>query len=256
MKATAEAAAGAAAAVRRFALIGHGRIGAAVVQAWEGGELPGWELAAVLVRTRPAAAPPWLHTDPACLRDSIPDVIIDAAGPEALAAHAEAALAVAPLWTVSAVALADPALCARLEAAVRASGHRLRVLPGAIAGLDGVAMAATDPQARLHLEIELLPDPQPAQELFHGSVREAARRFPHSVNVAAAAAWAGPGLDASTVRVRRPGPVPAHRLALEAQSRYGRVRAEAQPRVAPGVHPVAASIVAALRQALRPIWVG
>ena len=240
----------------RFALIGHGRIGRCVLQAWRQGGLPGWAPAAVLVRTLPAEPDPLLTTDVPAFLATAPDVFIDAAGPQALAAHGAAALAVAPLWTVSAAALADAALYARLESAVRASGHRLRVLPGAIAGLDGVAMAATDPACRLSLDVKLLPDEQPAAELFSGSVREAARRFPHSVNVAAAAALAGPGLDASTIRVSRPGPVPHNRLALQASSQLGRVHAETQPRVAEGVHPVAASIVAALRQHLLPIWVG
>lgn len=240
----------------RFALIGHGRIGRCVLQAWRRGALPGWAPAAVLVRQLPTEPDPLLTTDVPVFLASAPDVFIDAAGPEALAAHGEATLAVAPLWTVSAAALADAALYARLERAVRDSGHRLRVLPGAIAGLDGVAMAATDPGCRLELDVELLPDDQPAADLFSGSVREAARRFPHSVNVAAAAALAGPGLDASTLRVSRPGPVPHNRLALRAESRLGSVHAETQPRVADGVHPVAASIVAALRQQLQPIWVG
>ena len=240
----------------RFGLIGHGRIGRCVLQAWRDGALSGWTPSAVLVRSLPHAPDPLLTADPQAFMATMPDVFIDAAGPEALAALGEAALGVAPLWTVSAAALADAALYARLESAVRASGHRLRVLPGAIAGLDGVAMAATDPACSLSLDVELRPDEQPAAELFSGSVREAALRFAHSVNVAAAAALAGPGLDASTIRVSRPGPVPHNRLALQASSQLGRVHAETQPRVAEGVHPVAASIVAALRQKLQPIWVG
>jgi aspartate dehydrogenase len=108
----------------------------------------------------------------------------------------------------------------------------------------------------LSLDIELRPGPEPAQDRFEGSVREAARRFPDSVNVAAAAALAGPGLDAARIRVRHPGPVARNRLALHAEGRFGTVTAEVRPRVAPGVHPVAASVIAALRQASAPIWVG
>ncbi|RYY65781.1 MAG: DUF108 domain-containing protein [Comamonadaceae bacterium] len=239
-----------------FGLIGHGRIGRCVLQAWRQGELAGWAPTAVLVRRRPDGADPLLTTDLQVFLAAAPDVVIEAAGPDALAAYGEEVLGIAPLWTVSAAALADAALHARLEQAVRASGHRLRVLVGAIAGLDGVAVAATDPQCRLHLDIELPPDGQPAGVVFDGDVREAARRFPHSVNVAAAAALAGPGLDATTIRVSRPGPVAAHRLALKASSRYGALSAETQPRLAEGLHPVAASIVAALRQQRQPIWVG
>lgn len=243
-------------APRRFALIGHGRIGAPVVQAWRDGALDGWTLAAVLVRQAPADAEPWMTTDIDAFLASAPDLIVEAAGPPALAAHAVAALAVADLWTVSAAALADAELTARIMRQARLHGHRLRVLAGAIAGLDGVAMSSVDPDVALDLEVELMPGAEPAGERFRGSVREAASLFPNSVNVAAAAALAGPGLDATRIRVSHPGKVARNRLALTAESRFGTVRAEVLPRVGPGIHPVAASIAAALQQQLRPIWVG
>ncbi len=245
-----------AARTSTFALIGHGRIGAAVVQAWQGGALPGWQLTGVLVRQCPAAAPPWLTTDREALLAQRPDVVVEAAGPQSLALHAEAALRVADVWTVSPAALADADLMDRIERAGTASGHRLRVLPGAMAGLDGVAMGAVDPAAALTLEVELRPDGQPAALLFEGSVREAARRFPDSVNVAAAAALAGPGLDAAQIRVSRPGPTPSNRLALTSDGAYGTVAAQVVPRVGPGIHPVAACIVAALRRHRAVVWVG
>ncbi len=245
------------AAPRRFALIGHGRIGAPVVQAWRDGALEGWTLAAVLVRQAPVHAEPWITTNIDVFLASAPDLIVEAAGPAALAAHAVAALAAADLWTVSAAALADTELAARIAQQARLHGHRLRVLAGAIAGLDGVAMSSVDPDVALDLEIELPPDAaQPAGERFRGSVRDAAALFPNSVNVAAAAALAGPGLDATRIRVSHPGEVARNRLALTAESRFGTVRAETLPRVGPGIHPVAASIIAALRQQLRTIWVG
>ncbi len=243
-------------APRRFALIGQGRIGAPVVQAWRDGALAGWTLAAVLVREAPSDAEPWVTTDIGTFLASAPDLIVEAAGPAALATHAVAALAVADLWTVSAAALADADLAARIEQQALRHGHRLRVLAGAIAGLDGVAMSSVDPDVALDLEIELPPGAQPAGERFRGSVRDAAALFPNSVNVAAAAALAGPGLDATRIRVSHPGDVARNRLALTAESRFGTVHAEVLPRVGPGFHPVAASIVAALQQQLRPIWVG
>ena len=83
------------------------------------------------------------------------DLIVEAAGPAALAEHGARALAVADVWTVSGAALADPRLYEELEAAGRRSGHRLRLLSGAIAGLDGIAMAFADPDATLKLEVDL-----------------------------------------------------------------------------------------------------
>lgn len=234
--------------MKTFALIGHGRIGALVSAAWQAGELPGWELGGVLVRTLPPSPPPWLTTERSRLLAAVPDVVIEVGGPPALAEHAVAVLAVADLWTVSAAGLADAELTSRIERACRESGHHLRVLAGAIAGLDAVAMSAIDPAVTLSLDVELLPSAEPAAELFEGTVREAALRYPSSVNVAAAAALAGPGLDAARIRVSRPGPVERNRLALRADGRFGTVTAEVQPWVGPGVHPVAASVIAALRR--------
>ena len=87
-------------------------------------------------------------------------------------------------------------------------------------------------------------------------MRDACTRFPDSVNVAAAVALAGPGMDRCSISVSRPFPVPRHRLAVTVSSRYGTVRAEVMPLVVPGVHPVAACVVAALRRELQAVWLG
>ncbi len=92
--------------------------------------------------------------------------------------------------------------------------------------------------------------------MFSGTVREAALRFPDAVNVAVAVALAGPGLDRARIEVLRPQPHGRHRLALRAISRYGSVEVAVHPRVDPGIHPVAASIVAALREARRVVGTG
>ena len=242
--------------VRRLGLIGCGGIAMPVIEAWRSGGLPGWEIAGVLARHARTIGP-LQATDVADAFFALPlDLVIDTAGPQALAAHGVRALAVADVWTVGAAALADAALLRALEHAGRQAGHRLRVMPGAIAGLDGVAMAAVDPLAVLQLDIDLMPSAQSPGRVFSGSVREAAVRFPHHVNVAVAAALAGPGLDASRIDVHQPGAVPVHRLGLTATSCYGTVRAAVEPRVGLGVHPVAACIVAALRRELATVWVG
>lgn len=241
---------------RRFALVGHGRIGAPVLAAWEAGALPGWEVSGVLVRTLTATRGPLFTTELDTLLAGQPDVVVDVAGPAALAALGERVLRVADLWTTSAAALADAGLLQRLERAGREGGHRLRILPGAFAGLDGVATASAVPGTRLDLDIDLVPGPEPAHERFSGSVREAAVLFPNAVNVAVAAALAGPGLDATHITVRHPGPVPRHRLALRAEGAAGGLRVEVQPQLSQGVHPVACSVIAALRRELQVVWVG
>ncbi len=83
-----------------------------------------------------------------------------------------------------------------------------------------------------------------------------ARRYPNAVNVAVAAALAGPGLDATRIEVRHPGPVPRHRLALHATSAAGHLRVAVEPELGQGVHPVACSVIAALRREGTAVWVG
>jgi len=244
------------AAARRLGLIGCGRIGAPVLAAGQAGQLPGWEVCSVLVRRADARREPLFTTEPAAFLATRPELVVEVAGPLALASMGEQVLRCADLWTTSGAALADEALLRRLEATGRGSGHRLRILPGAFAGLDGVAAAAAAPGSTLHLRIEMLPGPAPAEQRFSGSVREAAQRFPNAVNVAVAAALAGPGLDATSIEVRHPGPVARNRLVLHAQSAAGTLHVEVQPELGQGVHPVACNVIAALRREMQVVWVG
>jgi aspartate dehydrogenase len=243
------------AAARRLGLVGCGRIGAPVLAACRAGQLTGWDVCSVLVRAD-AGRDALFTTDVGSFISTQPDLVVEVAGPPALAAVGEAVLRCVDLWTTSGAALADEALLLKLQAAGRASGHRLRVLPGAIAGLDGVASAAAAAGATVRLDVELLPGPAAAGHRFSGSVREAARRFPDAVNVAVAAALAGTGLDATHVDVRHPGPVARNRLVLHAQSTAGTLHVEVQPELGQGVHPVACSVIAALRRELMVVWVG
>ena len=215
------------------------------MQAWRDGGLAGWEIVRVHTRSRPAPN----------FFDAQYDLIIEAAGPAALAMHGVRALECADVWTVSGSALADSRLFDALEEAGERSGHRLRLVAGAIAGLDAVAAGAVDPQAELRLELDLPPGEASSGVPFSGSVREAAARFPGNVNVAVAAALAGPGLDHTRVEVTRPAG-PRHRLALTIQSRFGTTATSSEPRVAPGTHPVAACLIAELQRELRTIWAG
>lgn len=241
---------------RRLGLIGCGRIALPIIDAWRAGELPGWTVGGVLARHAHAFGGLRSTGDIDAFLAGGYDLIIEAAGPAALAEHGVRALETADVWSVSAAALADARLAAALDAAGRRTGHRLRLLPGAMAGLDGVSMACVDPQATLQLDVDLMPGPGPRASVFEGTVREAAVRFPDSVNVAAAAALAGPGMDVARIAVSHPGPVAQHRLALTCTSRYGTVRASVEPQVGPGVHPVSASLIAALHRLSKVIWVG
>lgn len=229
---------------RRVGIIGAGRIGGAV-GTWLGGRA-GWCVTGVLVRD--AAGRDGVTDDPARFLSGAPDLILDLAGPGALAAHGAAALAVADVWTVCGAALADATLSARLEEAGRVAGHRLRVMGGALGGLDmlGAARSLTLSAARPGLDEASGPM----------TVRQAALRYPAETSFAVAAALAGPGLDATRITLRDPGPDGDHVLTAEADTLNGTVQVRAGIAAEGRPHPVAAAVIAALRREEQVIWAG
>ena len=225
-----------------------------VLQALHDGRLPGWTLTGGLARDSRDLGVAYATANLDQFLGHSPDLILDAAGPAALACLGVRALGVADVWTVSGAALADDRLYRELEAAGSSSGHRLRLIPGALAGLDGIGMAFVDPQAKLRLAIDLPPGEGVPGRVFSGTVRQAAVQFPDGVNVAVAAALAGPGLDVTRVDVSHPAS--RHRLSLAASSAHAEVRASVEFRREAAMHPVAASLIACLHRETRTIWAG
>jgi aspartate dehydrogenase len=124
--------------------------------------------------------------------------------------------------------------------------------------LDGIATAARDPDMQLHLTLCRPGIHSEPGQLFAGSVRDGARRFPNETNVAVAAAIAGHGLDRSRIEIISVASPGRHSLTAVADSRYGRFTTEVAllPQgVMPG-HPVAASVIAALERETRTVWAG
>jgi aspartate dehydrogenase len=244
----------------RIGIIGAGRIARAVMAGIEGGEAGAYEICGVLVRKdgdRPGVDAP-VTTDRAAFLATAPELIIEAAGPAALAEHGVAALAVADIWSISGMALGDAELAARIEAAGRQSGHRLRLLGGAIAGLDAAAIAARDKGARMVIEAVTDEAETDAAPDFEGSARDAVNSL-HGVNVVAAAAIAGTGLDATRLRFfeRKPGRKRFFNLRIESQ--VGSYFMSSSPNLSPetgATQVVAASVITALAQAQRVIWAG
>jgi aspartate dehydrogenase len=245
--------------VTRLGIIGAGRIARAVMDSIRSGEAGDYEVCSVLAR-RPADrtgidAP--LTTSRAEFLSSAPDLIIEAAGPPALAEHGVDAIAVADIWSISGMALADADFARRIEAAGRQSGHRLRLVGGAIAGLDAAAIAARDPKARIRVEA-ITDDASVGTPSFVGSAREAMAQL-HGVNVVAAAAIAGTGLDATDLVFfdRKPG---ARRyFNIHIDSSVGKYMMSSSPNLSletGATAVVAASVVTALVQAQQTIWAG
>jgi aspartate dehydrogenase len=224
----------------RLGVIGYGAIGRAVVAAWQQAALgPRVELAAVLVRTPRAGVDdlPITH-DPERFLAAQLDVVLECAGHQAVREHGVRCLeAGADLVLTSIGALVDEAQRAKLYAAAEASGRRLVIASAGIGALDILAAAAVgglqrvlvtvrkDPSAWHGTEAETLCDLDALGApftLFEGSVREGAMRYPQNVNISAAAALAGIGLDRTRLVIVVDPALRRHVVEIEAEGAFGR----------------------------------
>ena len=245
---------------RRVGIIGCGAIGRPVARALLADKAGPHMLAAVLARSaRELDGFPVTADVDSFLAGSY-DMIIEAGGPDAFRTLVPAALERSEVWAVSPIPLADPGVERSIRRICANSGHTLRIAPGALAAFDGIATAMAAGLERLEVFIDLAPGQAPEPELlFEGSARAVALRYPEGVNVVVAAALAGPGLDATQVRVMRPARGTVGRtMGFTVRSRAGIFAVTASPRVIPAedIHTVAASLVAMLRRETTGIVVG
>lgn len=185
-------------------------------------------------RERGSGLPPIFASAEALLAVE-PDVVVEAGGHDALALHGPAILrAGCDLVMVSVGALARPEVYDAISAAARAGNSRAIVASGAVGALDAISSAALGGLDRVtHTTRKpphtlLAPDEatalREAREIFRGSAREGALRFPESINVAAAVALAGIGLDRTEVCVIADPAVTRNQHEIVAEGAFGSLR--------------------------------
>lgn len=224
----------------RVGIIGFGAIGRPLWEAIAAGRAGDAVCPAVLVtRARSEGGAP-LTDDPDAFFAERLDAVVECAGHGAVRAHGERALREGADLIVTAIgALTDDALHARLVDAATESGRRL-ILPSAgIGALDMLGAAAVggltrvrvtvrkDPASWIGTEAEGLVDLSALTEpavLYEGPVRDGARRYPGNVNISAAAALTGIGLDRTELRIVADPTIETHVVELEAEGAFGRFR--------------------------------
>jgi aspartate dehydrogenase len=199
-----------------------------------------------------------------------PDIVVEIAGHDALREHGPQVLTAGiDLIAVSVGVLAVPEVEQDLLTAAREGGSQLRVASGAIGALDALAAAAIGGIERVTHStrkppLTLLGDEGDGltaeREVFHGPAREAALRFPESVNVTAAVSLAGIGFDRTLVRVIADPAVDRNTHQVEAEGGFGYLRFEIR-NVPSDDNPktgriVAMSIISTLRQPGLPLSIG
>lgn len=215
----------------RLGLIGYGAIGKHI----EAAGLENIELVSVLVK-RPRNGGRLTH-DPERFFAHEFDAVAECAGHDAVRAHGQRVLDHgAALLVTSVGAFTDDALFDRLLAAAKANGRRL-ILPSAgigaldilsgtaVGGLDTVTVTVRkDPSAWKGTVAETLCDLDALtapKVVFDGPVREGARLYPQNVNISAAAAIAGIGLDRTRVVIVADPTITTHIVELEARGAFG-----------------------------------
>jgi aspartate dehydrogenase len=262
---------------RRIVLIGYGAIAGDLAATLLAAREPGYDLAILLAEASPSRqrVPSGcaLLSDMTGVAAFTPDLVVEAAGHGAIAAHGPACLGLGlPLLISSIGALHDAALLAALTEAARTGGGRLLLPSGALGALDYVraVRGAADlsmryesrkPPAAWKGELERLGhDPTSLDgpvTLFAGDARAAAAAYPQNLNVAAALALAGPGFSSVEVAVVCDPAAAGNTHIVEAKSALGTMRIEIANRPSPA-NPktswiVGASLMAAIEQYFSPI---
>ena len=261
----------------RLGLIGCGAIGREVLEAWRQGALgPEAQIVAVLVRVPRGEPDPLITHDPEVFFDRDLELVLECAGHRAVREHGVRCLeSGADLVLTSVGALVDDGLRQQLEAAALRAGRRLTIASAgigaldilgaaAVGGLDRVAMTVRkDPSAWFGTEAERLCDLCGLTEalvLYEGSVREGAARYPQNVNISAAVALAGLGLDRTHLTIVADPAICSHVVEIEAEGAFGSFRfiedvlpTEANPKTG---KLVAMAVIKTLRQLGAPVVIG
>ena len=260
----------------RLGLIGCGAIGHEVMRAAGQGALgPGVELTAILVR-RPRTGNPLITADAQAFFDRCLDTVLECAGHQAVRDHGLRCLeSGADLVLTSIGALVDDGLRQGLEQAATRAGRRLTLASAGIGALDILAAAAVggltrvkmtvrkDPSAWYGTEAEQLCDLASLREplsIYQGSVREGAARYPQNVNISAAVALAGLGLDRTELTIIADPTIRSHVVEIVAEGAFGSFRfcEDVRPTAE---NPktgklVAMAVIKTIRQLAAPVVVG
>jgi aspartate dehydrogenase len=259
-------------------MLGYGAIGREVVAASRRGDLgPGVDLVAVLVRRPRSADAGLLVTNDAGRFFAEPlHIVLESAGHQAVRDHGVRCLeAGADLILTSIGALVDDQLRADLERTAAASGRRLILASAGIGALDILSAAAVgglervamtvrkDPSAWYGTEAEAMCDLASLGGplvIYDGPVREGARRYPQNVNISAAVALAGIGLDRTRLTIVADPTIRAHVVEIEAQGAFGSFHfvEEVEPTAD---NPktgklVAMAVIKTIRQLASPVVIG
>jgi aspartate dehydrogenase len=171
-----------------------------------------------------------------------PDLVVECAGHSAVKAYAAPVLAAGlDFVIVSTGSLADETLWNDVQAAAANSKGRVKLVAGALPGVDALSAAKLAGLTKVTLRSSKPPKAwkgTPAEEthnldtitartvIFAGNARQAALAFPKNANVAATAALAGIGFERTMIELVADPDVTQNRHHLEAEGAFGAMSLE------------------------------
>jgi aspartate dehydrogenase len=260
----------------KVGLLGFGAIGSAVAEAIGQGKAGATELVAVLVRDPSKvkqAAPayrPFTASLPEFLNSEI-DIVVEAAGHQALRQYAEPVLKAGKhLMPVSVGAFADYQFFKHVRELATNHGCRVLIPSGAVAGLDAISAACLaeieevshttrkNPRAFTLAQLGGI-EPREPTVLYDGPAQAGVKLFPDNVNVAAAVALAGVGMERTRLCVIADPTVVRNTHDVQVRGYFGTLRVVIEN--IPTGNPktgriVSLSIVKTLQKLSEPVVIG
>ena len=194
------------------------------------------------------------------------DVIFEGASQQAVRKYAEKILrAGRDLILMSVGSLLDDSFRKKLEKIAREKNCKIYIPAGAVfgidglssasvGGIDGVTLVTTKPPSSLGKSFDK------RTVLFEGNAREAVKKFPKNINVAASVSLAGIGFDDTKVEIVVDPVVTRINHKILAHGKFGRLRAEVEnmpnPNNPKSSYMASLSAIATLKRIVSPIQIG
>lgn len=180
------------------------------------------------------------------LLEKKPELVIEAAGSEAVKENAVKVLSQTNFLILSSSALADKNLENQIGKTSKENNTKLLVPSGAIIGLDGIAAVKNQLES---VKIETRKNPrgfgrEDKEEtiLFEGNARDACKEYPKNVNVSATLSLNGIGFDKTKVKIISDPNTKANTHTITASGAFGKftIKVEAVPSKNPKTSTLAA----------------
>lgn len=193
------------------------------------------------------------------------DVVFEAASHQAVVQYAEKVLdAGKDLVIMSIGSLFDDELRKNLEKTARKHCCRIYLPSGAVCGIDGVLAANIEELDNVTLvttksptSLDISVDKRTV--IFRGTARQAVKKFPKNINVAACLSLAGVGFDKTMVEIVADPVETRINHKILAHGKFGRLRAEVEnmpnPNNPKSSYMASLSAIATLRRILNPIQI-